>query len=243
MDQAHEAFLRNMLESPNDQMRHFAYADWLEERGDTRAELVRLAWPLWTLDREPPPTKRKVREQRAKAQQKTREQELRGRCAEDWLLVFDQVNWKRICRQVTIDGRTDREFVMPSEKVVDKAAAAFEAERNVKLPISYRAYLRVFPAGVMCRCDINTPAYGKSAREKEYGLSAWNQGWNWFRRDYERLRHLIMFGGTAGLGDSIAWDTAEVCDSKTHEYRVYMCEHGDEEKPVPIVDPENWTTR
>src|SRR5262249_42657415 len=36
------AFLRSILDDPDDEANRLVYADWLEERGDPRAELVRL---------------------------------------------------------------------------------------------------------------------------------------------------------------------------------------------------------
>src|SRR5262249_1393667 len=36
------AFLRSILDDPDDEANRLVYADWLEERGDPRAELIRL---------------------------------------------------------------------------------------------------------------------------------------------------------------------------------------------------------
>ncbi len=41
-----EAFLRAILAYPEDDTPRLIYADWLEERGDPRAELLRQVWHL-----------------------------------------------------------------------------------------------------------------------------------------------------------------------------------------------------
>jgi uncharacterized protein (TIGR02996 family) len=41
-----EAFLRAIIESPNDDVPRLVYADWLEERGDPRSEFIRVQCAL-----------------------------------------------------------------------------------------------------------------------------------------------------------------------------------------------------
>jgi uncharacterized protein (TIGR02996 family) len=63
-----EAFLRGILAHPDDAMLWSIYADWLEERGDPRAEFLRVQAELMTLppqDAHRTGLKRKARELRA----------------------------------------------------------------------------------------------------------------------------------------------------------------------------------
>ncbi len=48
------AFIRTILASPNETLPRLVYADWLEERGDLRAEYLRLMCRLDTLDDDDP---------------------------------------------------------------------------------------------------------------------------------------------------------------------------------------------
>ncbi|HKB37195.1 MAG TPA: TIGR02996 domain-containing protein, partial [Gemmataceae bacterium] len=45
-----DAFLRAVVEEPDDDAHRLVYADWLEERGDVRAEFIRLQYELERLD-------------------------------------------------------------------------------------------------------------------------------------------------------------------------------------------------
>jgi uncharacterized protein (TIGR02996 family) len=51
----HEAFLRSIIEAPDDDTPRLAYSDWLEENGDTdRAEFIRVQCRLAVLDEDAP---------------------------------------------------------------------------------------------------------------------------------------------------------------------------------------------
>src|SRR5262245_23073250 len=51
----HEAFLRSIIEAPDDDAPRLVYADWLEENGDPeRAEFIRVQCRLASLDEDDP---------------------------------------------------------------------------------------------------------------------------------------------------------------------------------------------
>jgi uncharacterized protein (TIGR02996 family) len=81
-----EAFLRAISAAPADSTVRLVYADWLDERGGPRGELVRLQVRL----REVPP------EDPARTQLQAREKELRAGCPAHWLAKFDPPLWRAV---------------------------------------------------------------------------------------------------------------------------------------------------
>jgi uncharacterized protein (TIGR02996 family) len=79
-----ESFLSQIFDDPEDNTLRLIYADWLEERGDERGELIRSRSQLAAL-----PAKNR---QRKKLQQ--RERELTARCDPDWLVMLERAHWK-----------------------------------------------------------------------------------------------------------------------------------------------------
>lgn len=77
------AFLSAISANPNDLVTRLVYADWLDERGDLRAELVRLQVRLLGLSSDDP----------EHPSLKAREQELRGQCPPYWLAILDPPVW------------------------------------------------------------------------------------------------------------------------------------------------------
>ncbi|OWK36734.1 TIGR02996 domain-containing protein [Fimbriiglobus ruber] len=78
-----EAFLRAIGAAPDDHTVRLVYADWLEERADPRAELVRLQVRLREAADDDP----------SHAPLQAREQELRAGCPVYWLARLDPPVW------------------------------------------------------------------------------------------------------------------------------------------------------
>lgn len=78
-----EAFLRAISAAPDDDAPRLVYADWLDERNDPRAEVVRLQVRLRRLSPSDP----------THAELTNRHQELRVDCAPYWLARLDPPVW------------------------------------------------------------------------------------------------------------------------------------------------------
>jgi uncharacterized protein (TIGR02996 family) len=78
-----EAFLRAISAAPDDSTVRLVYADWLEDRGDPRAEFVRLQVRLREVAAEDP----------SRPRLRAREQELRAGCPAYWLAKLDPPVW------------------------------------------------------------------------------------------------------------------------------------------------------
>jgi uncharacterized protein (TIGR02996 family) len=88
-----EAFLRAISAAPDDSTVRLVYADWLEERGDPKAEFVRLQVRL----REMPA------DDLGRPQLQSREQGLRADCPAYWLAKLDPPVWCAVGN--IVDGR------------------------------------------------------------------------------------------------------------------------------------------
>jgi uncharacterized protein (TIGR02996 family) len=97
-----EAFVAAALAAPRDDGARLVYADWLEEQGDPRGELLRVAVRLEKLlEHYPPPEEARPKLQRVReiARLKARFRELRPLVPYDWLLRF-QRGWISQCNLV-----------------------------------------------------------------------------------------------------------------------------------------------
>lgn len=78
-----EAFLRAISAAPDDHTIRLVYADWLEERGDSRAEFVRLQVRLGTVQADEPD----------RPQLQAHVEQLRAGCPAYWLAKLDPPVW------------------------------------------------------------------------------------------------------------------------------------------------------
>ncbi|SRR5579871_3008402 len=110
-------FLAAIRANPDDDALRLVYADWLEERGDVRSELLRLEL---IVDRAAHPDLHEL----------ARLQELQHTLDRDWLLTVGRANFGRVCtlycREPIADSlpksyRTPREVREPSWGQVEKA--------------------------------------------------------------------------------------------------------------------------
>ena len=83
MSEEEEGFLRAISSDPHDWAARLIYADWLEEKGDCRGELLRLQACL----RDLPPTDPDY------SKWLVREQQLRQQCPPYWLALIDPPVW------------------------------------------------------------------------------------------------------------------------------------------------------
>jgi uncharacterized protein (TIGR02996 family) len=133
-----EAFLRSICEGITDALRRFAFADWLDERGDPRGEWLRVGCELETVG---------LKEQRRKTLE-ARQRELE-QTHPDILTA-----WERRFALARIKDKVRR--APTSHWLYDKSAthngrlnpvlseddvAAFEREHRVTLPEEYRTFL------------------------------------------------------------------------------------------------------
>jgi uncharacterized protein (TIGR02996 family) len=77
-----ELFLIQIFEHPEDTALRLVYADWLEDRGDARGELIRARAQRADLSAKD--------RQRKKVQQ--REHELAAQCDPDWLVLLERAD-------------------------------------------------------------------------------------------------------------------------------------------------------
>jgi uncharacterized protein (TIGR02996 family) len=97
-----DAFIAAVLAAPRDDGVRLVYADWLEEQGDPRSELLRVAVRLEELlEQYPPPEepRRKLQRVREIARLKARFRELRQVVPSYWLLRL-QRGWISQCNLV-----------------------------------------------------------------------------------------------------------------------------------------------
>ncbi len=211
MDEEDRAALDAIFDAPDDPAARQVYADRLEARGDERAELLRLRAELASLG---------PRDRRRKKLAK-REQELTVRCDEDWLVLLERADWKLRYRALEPKGKHRARWAPRQQAAIGTALRAFEADRGVRLPRSYKAFAHVFGPGEMGHYfRILVPG----ARDAYHDLVRFNhmaqtgEGFFW-AGDADRLRRTVFLALTIG-GESVAWDTAAVTDPAAHEYRV-----------------------
>ncbi len=206
-----DSFLSRILDDPEDIAPRLVYADWLEERGDIRGELIRTRTQLTDLSAKD--HHRKILQQR--------ERELAAECDPDWLVLLERADWKLRYRALEPTEHHKTRWAKKQQAKISAALKAFEGELGLKLPRSYKAYCHVFGHGEMATYfRLHVPCAGEQSYELAAGHRAVreieSEGWS---GKQEWLNRAVFFGWTIG-GEAIVWDTDTVTDPVAHEYRV-----------------------
>ena len=148
-----EAFLRAISAAPDDAAPRLVYADWLDERGDPRAEFVRVQVRL----RDLPPTDPSC------ANFRTRDRELRSVCPPYWLARLDPTVW-----------------CVVGNIVDERPAVNGGTARGTRL---FRPNAKVYLAGVRNAWGILDPVRGAGESVEVLGQHRKSRGWlrSWVR--------------------------------------------------------------
>jgi uncharacterized protein (TIGR02996 family) len=206
------SFLTQIFETPDDQTVRLVYADWLEEQGDERAELIRLRCELSSLPEGARGRKKLLR----------RERELVACCDEEWLMLLERADWKLRYLALEPTKHHKRRWAAKKQAAIGEALQAFEAELELKLPRSYKAYAHVFGLGDMAGhfricvpCVPRRDKFDELATFNREAHANFNEFWEGER---EWIKRAIFFASTPA--EHIAWNPAIVTDELTHESRI-----------------------
>jgi len=142
--------------------------------------------------------------------------------------------WKDLADSLKLQTLRGFAFVRPPAKDVDAGLSACEDQLGIRLPASYRAFVRQFGPGELTGYfHIYAPPYrGVRGRALEH----WDilreneavrdpRGFWASDTDPALVGRLVLFASTIG-GDWFFWDTADLRDARAHEYGVYGHERG-----------------
>jgi uncharacterized protein (TIGR02996 family) len=146
-------FLKAIGANPGDLSTRLVYADWLEERGDFRAELVRLQVQLATT----------ATGSAEHAEYKLREQELRSRCDQYWLTLLDPPVWCVVGNIVAEHG------FGPGGEEVRRGTRLFRPNAKVYLAETHDTTSFL---SVDARSDVSIQVIGQHRKSRQ-----WIQSW------------------------------------------------------------------
>ncbi len=141
-----EAFVEAILASPGDQSLRLVYADWLEERGDSRGQLLRVLHAMT----QAPVCSAQYRKLRY------RREELRKGCDPGWLKIMLRLSFPQMRRKVEELQRLDKaREVFASDRhqyrlnppLDVKRIKEIEARLGCQLPEQYRRFITEFADG------------------------------------------------------------------------------------------------
>jgi uncharacterized protein (TIGR02996 family) len=121
-----EAFIRQILANPSDDSLRLVYADWLEERGDVRGELLRIQTELARM-----PSKDK-----RGASLRKRRKALQSSIDPEWLALLTALRYRAAFAAL------DRPLT-PKDGVSEKRVAEGERRLGIRLPRALRDYYLV----------------------------------------------------------------------------------------------------
>ncbi len=152
-------FLAALEETPDDGVTRLAYADWLEERGDARAELLRLE-----------------EAQRVGDPTTARHWSLQATLDPAWVV--------RVSRSAPL---AELRVLVPPPRRPNRPEgswAAVEAAIGLRLPEDYKAFLDVYGVGAFNHClDVHHPFHvsREGYREDWVAFAGYYEGWREFR--------------------------------------------------------------
>jgi len=157
--------------------------------------------------------------------------------------------WKALYR--SLDAR-EQPHLKPLPKPTDAMLDEFESRSGFTLPLSYRAFIKVFGPGELA-WEYRMFAPGYPHQSEMIDLEKFNAD---FRKpfadtehpritkrlleqykDGQRLFRAVVFCRT-GTGDLICWDPADVRDGRQREYGIYQLARKDFVEPLAVTFPE-----
>lgn len=214
-----DAFVRSLLADPADETLRLVYADWLDERGDVRAEWLRIQARLVQLAAEGDWDQSLAERRR----------QLEAGIDPTWLNVarlprrdgMPIRNWHAFYDSLVIEPVYGEPVPKPTASELDR----FEAEAGFRLPRSYREYILVFgPGRLLTNWHVAMPGYGEPRRSHLDTMHAnVRPPEEWIGRYPPEQRDRVRRGWyfCCDYRDIVGWDPAEVCDPDAHEYAVY----------------------
>lgn len=132
--------------------------------------------------------------------------------------------WRRLYRELTAAVPTGFEPSHPGEEAVTVASRQFEREIGLKLPPTYKSFVKVFgPGEIGGFFRIWIPGdkelnYDLAHEYEETHLGCTQEAASEADKFNARF---VFFGSTIG-GDLVGWDPKDVTDPKGPEYRVHF---------------------
>ncbi|QDU94971.1 SMI1/KNR4 family protein [Lignipirellula cremea] len=217
-----QAFLEMiaLAETPGDEL--LVYADWLEDRGDPAAGLLRHHYYMLQLSPANPILPTYVKE----------EERLKRLCDRKWWKRYEEalgpagdfLFWKRLYARKTILLDAEERIARLADR--EESLRLCERELGFTLPQSYKTFLAVFgPAEIGGFFRVLAP-YSSSSLPEAWDLIEANR---WIRTSQAwtqshtaaRVRELILFSQTSA-GDQFFWDAANLTSKATGEYAIYI---------------------
>jgi hypothetical protein len=133
-------------------------------------------------------------------------------------------NWKDLYRSLTIERPS--EGVLP--KPTEIAIKSFEKKQKLKLPSTYRSFIKVFGPGELAwEYRLTAPGYSEQRWTidlEKFNAQVKGQLTKHALKKYsspERALRMLYFCRSSA-GDLIGWDVTEISNPKTHDYSIYV---------------------
>ncbi|MEX1095814.1 MAG: SMI1/KNR4 family protein [Planctomycetales bacterium] len=130
-------------------------------------------------------------------------------------------HWQELYDSLVVKNHIGDPHPLPTDEDCDR----FEQESGLRLPSSYRAFIKVFGPGVFgCSLEITAPM---SCNER-WDLAEANRGYQMSPTEWGRvvpakadLGSRLFFFGCEEEQDPLAWDPQDVRDAEGSEYAIY----------------------
>jgi SMI1 / KNR4 family (SUKH-1) len=147
-------------------------------------------------------------------------------------------SWEKVYDGIRIIRNPNYLYISPvPESGLDKV----EAELGIRLPHSYRAFMKRFGPGEIQGWVSLRPIVpsrkgleGTITKRTIQLRGLFPQQTEWFS-NYQWLSSLIYFASNF-CGDEYAWDPSDITRPRSHESRIYLLRRHDEENPVAVGD-------
>lgn len=112
---------------------------------------------------------------------------------------------------------------------------ALESRIGLRLPLSYRAFLRTFGPGRLAQAfTIYAPGYPDAPVVDFLEADGWQGVVGQSRGGSPLVSRLVAFGDYLGHRGLFAWHRDVVTDAATHEYQIYFVPRNPDEPIIPV---------
>ena len=145
---------------------------------------------------------------------------------DDWIR-----HWEQIAKTLYMLHGFDR------PRPISHHLNALEGSTRLRLPLSYRAFIRTFGPGRLAQAfTVYSPGYPDASVVDFLAADCWQEVVAKDRGNDQLISRLVAFGDYLGTRGLFAWDREHLTESASPEYQIYFVPRDPDDPVVSVTD-------